>query len=308
MIRSDPTPAVIGSYAPDEGPYRLNSGPSWLDEVDLSVTDAHARMGTRALPEEQWLLVDHLAHLEITLRRRLLSEQRDHVFACRAPAEKPAREVGDLVDRWLAAHAPGRHQADEPQETHPLARAGARIQEDLCLMVHHDDAWRLEGAVLCFPSLWLLREKLGLPTTLVHGPVPHYAEELGPRVDTLFDRLPPGKRVWRRNVSVWPALVLWAPCHSLDPTLYAEASARDGAPPLWIRSERQTLRRLPESGAILFTIRVQTVPIAVLAERPDRARDLAAWLRAPIGAVRRRQLGHLLDALLPWLDAVGEAS
>lgn len=172
-------------------------------------------------------------------------------------------------------------------------------------MVHHDNAWRLEGAVLCFPSLWFLGEKLGRPTALVHQPVPYYAEELSQRVDTLFDRLPAGKLVWRRNVSVWPALLLWAPCHALDPAVYRDDAGVGGAPPLWIRSERQTLRRLPDTGAILFTIRVQTVSIAVLSDRPDRARDLAAWFRAPIGEVRRGQLGPHTDDLLSWLDEVG---
>jgi hypothetical protein len=263
-------------------------------------------MGTRALPEEQWLVYDHLAHDELLLRRRLLSEQRDHVFACTAYAEKPAQEAGDLVDRWLSAQVPVGEHEPETEEAHPLAIAGTRIQEDLCLMVRHDDAWRLEGAILCFPSLWLLSEKLGLPTALVHEPVPYYAEELSQKVDTLFDRLPTGKLVWRRNVSVWPTLLLWAPCHALESTSHADAALHDGVPPLWIRSERQTLRRLPETGAILFTIRVQTVPVAVLADRPDRARDLAAWFRSPIGEVRRRQLGSHLDDLLPWLDAVAE--
>jgi hypothetical protein len=74
---------------------------------------------------------------------------------------------------------------------------------------------------------------------------------------------------------------------------------------LWIRSERQTLRRLPASGAILFTIRVQMTPLTALTQRPDRARDLAAWLRAPIGDLRRRELGTRCAPLLDWLDVVG---
>jgi hypothetical protein len=295
---------LLRSYAPDPARYSGAGAPSWLDEVDLTVTDAHARMGTRSLSEDHWLLRDHLARDELLLRRRLLAEQRAHVFACSPHAEQPAREVDHLVDRWLATHVEGHELSPESDAEHPLARAGGRVQEDLCLMVRHDDAWRLEGAVLCFPSLWILNEKLGLPTALVHQPVPYYADELSQKVDTMFDRFPVGKLVWRRNVSVWPALVLWAPCQRLDPFLYADVSPEDGVPPLWIRSERQTLRRLPETGGILFTIRVQTVPIAVLAQRPDRARALAAWFRAPIGAVRRGQLGTLLEPMLSWLDHV----
>jgi hypothetical protein len=262
-------------------------------------------MGTRSLADDEWLLRDELARDEIRLRRRLLAEQRDLVYACTPYAEEPAVEASDLVDRWLAHHA----TIDLPaaEESRPLARAGALVQEDLCLMVRHHGAWHLEGAMLCFPSLWVLAEKLGRPTALVHEPVPHYAEELSHRVDTFLDRLGPGKPVWRRNFSLWPAMLLWAPCHALDPVLYEESAPGESAPHLWLRSERQTLRRLPETGAVLFTIRVQCVPVSVLVHRPDRAHELAAWLRAPAGEIRRYQMGPHSDHLLMWLDQVAGA-
>jgi dimethylamine monooxygenase subunit A len=297
-----PTPGVIASYAPDPRPYRQGEAPDWLGELDLSVTGAHVRMGTRALADDEWLLGDQLAREEIALRRRLLAEQRDLVYACTPFAAGPAAEAADLVDRWLVHH--GISDLPAPEEYAPLARVGTLVQEDLCLMVRHDDAWHLEGAVLCFPSLWVLAEKLGRPAALVHEPVPYYAEELSHRVDTFLDRLATGKPVWRRNFSLWPALLLWAPCHTLDPVLHEERDPGESAPHVWLRSERQTLRRLPETGAVLFTIRVQCIPVSVLVHRPDRARDLVAWLRSPAGEIRCRQMGAQSDDLLAWLDQI----
>jgi hypothetical protein len=154
-----------------------------------------------------------------------------------------------------------------------------------------------------------LGEKLGRPASLIHEPVPQYTRVLSQRVDTLLDRLVPGKLLWRRNFSLWPSLLLWAPCPVLDPSLWDESPPGNGPPALWLRTERQTLRRLPETGAIVFTIRVQNAPLSILAQRPDRARDLAVWLRAPTGATRRLQLGSRFDGLLVWLDhlcAAGE--
>jgi len=300
--------SLLAAYAPDPGAYAHVVGPNWIDEIDLTPGHTHARMGTRTLSDAHWLRYDALARTEIPLRRRLVREQRSRVFACTPHAQDAAEEVGDLVDRWLDAHAPSDAPRLELEEDHPLARAGTQIQEDVCLMVHHHGAWRLEGAVLCFPSLWRLSDKLGRATTVVHAPVPHYAAELSTKVDSLFDRLGADKLVWRRNVSVWPSLLLWAPCTELDPSLHDRGPTHDGAPALWIRSERQTLRRLRASGAIVFTIRVQCAPIGVLANSGARARDLAAWLRAPIGEVRRRQLGSHLDPLLYWLDGVAESA
>jgi hypothetical protein len=149
-----------------------------------------------------------------------------------------------------------------------------------------------------------LSEKLGRPLHAVHEPVPHYAEELSTRVTTFFDRLTPGKPVWRRNLSLWPCCLLWMPTTTIDRTLWDRAPADPAAPRLWLRSERQTLRLLPASGAILFTIRVQMAPLSVLSGRPARARDLAAWLRGAGGENRRDQLGELLGPDLAWLDSI----
>jgi hypothetical protein len=266
--------------------------PSWLTELDLSVGDHHVRMGTRSLPEEQWLLRDEHAESEIALRRRLLIEQRDLVFACTPHAESAAIEAAGLVEAAVGKLGDG---------DHPLSRAGTSVQEDLCLMVQRDGTWHLEGALLCFPSLWMLTEKLGRPMSMIHQPVAHYADELSARVDSFFDRLAPGRLVWRRNFSIWPVLLLWTPCSRLAQEFdHPMGDLAD----LWIRSERQTLRRLPQSGAILFTIRVQVAPISVLIDRPDRASDLAQWLGSATGAERRRQLGGLANELLPWLRQV----
>ena len=46
-----------------------------------------------------------------------------------------------------------------------------------------------------------------------------------------------------------------------------------------LRSERQTLRRLPRSGAIVFTVRTYKTPLEQLAREPGMAARLAAALR-----------------------------
>jgi hypothetical protein len=258
-------------------------------------------MGTRALKPADWLRRDELAASEIALRQQLLAEQRDHVFASHETAEKAAAETAQLVDEWLQAH-----NLPSNNEPHPLARAATSIQEDLCLMVRRHGAWHLEAACLCFPSMWALGDKLHRPADAVHAPVAHYKEELAERVDTFFDRLAPDKPVWRRNLSLWPCCLLWVPTGTIARQLWDPAPADDATPRLWLRSERQTLRRLPHSRAILFTIRVQMAPLEVLAQRPDRAVALAAWLRGPGGESRLQQLGPLFGADVAWLDQVAE--
>ena len=56
----------------------------------------------------------------------------------------------------------------------------------------------------------------------------------------------------------------------------------DGTPQIWLRVERQTLRRLPVSGDILFTIRICVDPFERLQSHGDAA-SLAASMRKQIG-------------------------
>ncbi|MDO8380156.1 heme-dependent oxidative N-demethylase subunit alpha family protein, partial [Phenylobacterium sp.] len=60
---------------------------------------------------------------------------------------------------------------------------------------------------------------------------------------------------------------------------------------LFFRAERQTLRKLPRSGDILFTIRIYIDPIAGLERHPDAA-GIAAALIDQLGALTAEQLAY----------------
>lgn len=295
--------AELLDYAPEPGPYIDAGVPEWLDDLDFRPPPPHVKMGTRTLDLDRWLCVDEHVAAELALRRRLLDERRSDVFAALPGTDDASAETLDLVVKWLTDHG---HDADPVGDEHPLAAAGLLVQEDLCLMVRHADGWHLDAAILCFPTLWLLADKLGKVNAEVHGPVPHFEEELRARVDGFFDRLRPDSPVWRRNFSVMPFPLLCLAARQFDPPL-GSITLDEHAAPLWLRSERQTLRKLPGSGAILFTIKVQMAPAGVMAERPDRAHDLAALYHAWDHSSHAYKMGghELVPALRDWLHRIG---
>lgn len=256
-------------YAPDAGRYRRASH-GWLAELDrLAVHEGlpHQRMGTRAIDEDGWFLLDEHGPEELALRSRLLVERPDDVFACLPGAEAACAETLEVVGGWLRDR--GHDLSDHP---HPLAAAGLSVQDDLCVMERDAAGWRFTAGMLCFPSYWKLHEKLGHTQEVVHGPVPHFATDLAARMNLFFDRLVPGRIVSRRNWGFSRVPLLFAP----DVSVPEPPGAGVGVERLWVRSERQTLRRLPRSGAVLFGIRVQLAPIAALAAYPDVCGRLAA--------------------------------
>ncbi|MET0912314.1 MAG: DUF3445 domain-containing protein, partial [Acidimicrobiales bacterium] len=201
---------------------------------------------------------------------------------------------------WLAEHRSDLSVPPVLDDVHPLEAAGRLVQEDLCLMVERDGAPHLDAGILCFPSHWRLHEKLGRPAREVHGPVPRYDGELAEKVDRYLTRLRPDVIGLRRNWTVHDEPDLFSPVRgSMDRAIGVD----DVAEQLWLRSERQTLRRLPETGAVLFTIRVQQTPFSSLRERPDVVAAFAARIRAqPDELVRMNGLIVYREAVLAWLD------
>ena len=292
----------LATYSPDETVYLARTEiPQWLDELGLQTAPPTLAMGMRTLADHNSLVVDDAFEMEVALRRRLMAEQRDVVFDCLAGADEAADEALHLVRTWMIERGlPTSELAD-----HPLAVAGQLIPDDLCLMVRHPDGWRLDGASLCFPSIWQLSEKLGRPMIAVHSNVPHYAHELASKVDRFFDGLRPNRPVARRNLSVKPYSLLHLPMAKSSQPVGSLVPNGLGQP-FWLRSELQTVRRLPQSGAILFTIKLQLAPAQVLLHRPDIARRLAAMYRSWDAPTRTYKLGtnDLTSGFLPWLDSI----
>jgi hypothetical protein len=176
-----------------------------------------------------------------------------------------------------------------------LERAALRVEEDLCLLTRTgDEPFGLAAACVCAPSHWVLREKIGLPVAAIHGPVPLYESELAAKVDGFINRLRDGIVVGRRNWTIHERDNLFAP---VAPPIAGVAPAEQ-----WLRSERQTLRRLPRSGTVLFTIRTQQVQLREVP--PDVKAALAARVRAePESITDYKHLAPRLPALLDYLGS-----
>lgn len=281
------------------GPELGKRSVDWLDELRLEPGPPFLAMGTRALDLAKWLVADDEREREIAEKRALIDRDRSAVFGAIGGSEEPCSEVLELISMWTGRTAEG--------VEHPLIEASLMVQDDLAVMQRIDDEWVLAAGVVCFPSHWSLPDKLGLPLDLVHSPVTHYEHELRQKVDRFHDRLPLDRPAWRRNWSVNATNELHAPVRWNDPAP-PDVLAADGSP-MWIRSERQTLRRLQRSDAILFTIRVQLAPLGVLRSRPDLAAKMLQAVRSWDEPKRRyNSTAGALPQLMQWLESVIAAS
>lgn len=220
------------------------------------------RLATRALAPEAWLQFDDNADDYRREKDAVLRNHRADALATLPGSESAAGELADLVEGEL-------RRLDRPDpggraDLHPIEWAARAVQEDLCLLERDEGGWRFTAAAVCFPTRWSPAEKVGLHLRAVHDPVPRY-DEIADTVDRFFDRLRPGALAWRPNWSLVGDARLRLPADDRQAPAALPDDVVDG---LWLRIERQTVRRLvAHPDAAVFTIRIHRWPLRdVLAE------------------------------------------
>lgn len=254
--------------------------------------DGSARLftiGLGPLDPSRWIESDNELDRYLREKDRLIAHHRDAVFVEETGTREAQQEVLDLLLSHLLDRYPARYSRSGPaiafedrtvpldSPEAPLVTAGALVQEDLVLMHRDDSGWRLVAGYVAFPSSWTLTEKFGKRMEDIHAPVPDFGE--GTRnaalINRMFDNLKVEQPVFRFNWSINP-----------DADLHYPASKAHGALPeghvlsldtTFARVERQTLRKLPASGDILFTIRIYTDPLAALRTLPEAEKVAAIF-------------------------------
>lgn len=212
--------------------------------------------GVAPLDEADWIRVDEAYGAQMAERERLIAERRDVVIALDPGAEAIAVELLDEVLGALGARADfevSREAVLRPDRVRvaidrgdALGTVGRLCQEDFCLLEKRGEEHVLVGAVLCFPASWSLEEKFLRPLTGIHVPVDPYDENIARRVQRLFDGVRVGRPLWRFNALHYGDAALHQPRR--------EADRREKRGRAFLRSELQTVRRLPVSGAVVFGI------------------------------------------------------
>ena len=245
-----PAPAAITQAALPHAP--------WTDP-------ALARMPGMRPVAGPWIMVDDAFAAQMAERERLIRDRPGDVIAA-------LPDSGDAVDDLFATvlrDLPDGYRRDGEAATRPdgvavplddpsLATLGRLVQCDLLLLEKRRDEHVLVAGVLCFPANWSLAQKIGRPLRRIHAPVDRYDDALARRVQRLFDRARAGVPMWRANVLPHDDAVLFHPRPEWSPQRAADR------PPPFLRSERQTVLRLPRTGAILFAVHTTVVAWSAL--------------------------------------------
>ncbi|MEL7176178.1 MAG: DUF3445 domain-containing protein [Pseudomonadota bacterium] len=225
---------------------------------------ASARMpGVQPITMSDWLQVDETYSTQLAEKARLLEARAPEVLALSKSAEPAAQELLALVLAQLQARADFKVETDHVirpdgqsiplHRDNPLEVLAALVQEDFAILLKEGAEHVLRGALICFPASWSLAEKMNRPLSTIHDPVDSYTGDMARRVQRLFDAARADQPLMRAN-----ALMYLEP-DLFQPRPHGQAKPVRAGDPIYLRSERQVILRLPQTNAVVFSIHTYVV-------------------------------------------------
>jgi hypothetical protein len=192
----------------------------------------------------------------------------------------------------------------------PMQLSARLIQDDLAIMFEKEDGqyYLLAGAIL-LAGFWRLEDKFGMVLSDIHtsGEVPGFKAKLEKGMMSFFRRVKPEAPVLRNNYFIQVDNELgWSPSigsEDSDGIGWYTAEKNKAIEHHWFRSERQSLRRLPRSGGVVFTIRTYFHPVTEICREPYVPGRLASAVRSwgdDVAQYKGRE--RYGDVLLEYLD------
>ncbi|KAL1963878.1 hypothetical protein VTN77DRAFT_7684 [Rasamsonia byssochlamydoides] len=284
-------------------------------------------MGLRSMKWDEWIELDnHYPRFHADKARRI--KERGHKCCKTAPeAMDGAIELLEELCSYLPARYPSMFKKTDvgidnlftgesfnivqrPLPEDPMITSARLIQDDLALMIEKEDGqyYLLAGAIL-LAGFWRLEDKFGMPLSEIHtsGDVPQFKEKLERGMMNFFRRIRPEEPVLRNNyfLQVDDDLAWSYSIGSEDSeqVSWNTAEKNRAIEHHYFRSERQSLRRLPRSGAVVFTIRTYFEPITEIAKEPYVPGRLASAIRSwGEDVARYKGREKYEEVLLEYLD------
>lgn len=261
-------------------------------------------MGIRSIPPQEWIELDNHFPKYHADKAARIAERGEKCVTTHPDAYPAALELLQELTDYLPARYPSMYKrtavgldniwsgesfniVERPLKEDPMAICARLVQDDLAIMIEQPDGqYRLMGGAILLAGFWRLSDKYGMTLSDIHtsGDVPHFKEKLEGSMMKFFQRLKPETFYSRNNYFLQVDDQLpWS--HSIgnedDPVVSWGTAEKDKAiENHFFRSERQTLRRLPKSRAIVFTVRTYFHPVTEIADEDYVPGRLASAIRS----------------------------
>ncbi|KAG7193076.1 uncharacterized protein KQ657_001193 [Scheffersomyces spartinae] len=285
-------------------------------------------MGIRSMDWDEWIQLDNEWLRYHELKKARVQEKGEALYATNPKARAAMWEFVDELKIYLSHRYPTLftyyaekdvmkiiptgevfHLSDRISQD-PAYIAAMWLQDDIAIMVEDENGqYILMAGAIMLAGFWRLKDKYMMPLSQIHtsGDVPKYNLNLKSGMEKFFVRMGLDKPVVRNNYFIQTDENLpWSTSIGDEDTEqvgWYTAPAASDINRIYFRSERQSLRRLPKSGAIAFTIRTYFLPVTEMVKEPFIPRRLFDAISSWEPDVQEyRGLATFKDILLPYLE------
>jgi hypothetical protein len=289
---------------------------------------ADFQLGLRPIQPENWILVG-AEHAEMMRQKRERLDNHRPFYYRTLPSSLPAqRELRERIVAHLATDHPRSFEMSgsvlrslitgqtldlEADSTEPLMQVSRLIEEDFMLLEEVGGALQITAASNAYSSSGRLVGSVGHDVDWAHGSVPQLTPKLGGKINRVLGSIHTATPCERFNWQITPLATVFFP-HD-DPHAANAAAMREAvgelrrAPDrvgelLWIRVERQTLRRLPDSNAVAFSLHTYSDPLSAIQSDVESVRAILTLLKNySEERWKYSEMDIVREPLMIWLEA-----
>jgi hypothetical protein len=289
---------------------------------------ADFQLGLRPMRPETWIQIG--AEHPDMMRQKWdrLDHHRPFFYRTLPSSVTAQRELRDRVSAHLIAdHADsferrgsvvvsiltGRTLDLNDATAEPLLHLSYMVEEDFMLLEDVAGTLRITAASNAYSSSGRLASSVGREMDWAHEPVPQLTQKLGPRINRVLGSIHASKPCERFNWQITPLPSVFFPHtdpHAANAEAMRTALATLRRNPaavgnlLWMRVERQTLMRLPESNAVAFSLHTYSDPMSSLQSDAESVHSILALLKnySP-ERWQYSEMDIVREPLMNWLEA-----
>jgi dimethylamine monooxygenase subunit A len=289
---------------------------------------ADFQLGLRPIRPENWILIG-TGHAEMMRQKCERLDNHRPFYYRTLPSSLPAqRELRERVVTHLAADHPqcferngsvvkslvtGRTLDLDDDSTEPLMQVSYLIEEDFMLLEEVGGTVQITAASNAYSSSGRLVAAVGHDMEWAHQPVPQLTRKLGGMINRVLGNIHAATPCERFNWQITPMATVFFPHddpHAANAAAMRAVLAELCSDParagelLWIRIERQTLRLLPDSNAVAFSLHTYSDPLASLQSDVESVRAIWALLNSySEERWKYSEMDIVREPLMIWLEA-----
>lgn len=245
----------------------------------------HQNMSLKKLEPDWWLELESTYRARLSQRKKLHADHGKLVMDELPGSQAASKECVQMVIQYLCQRYPILFQYDnwtgmftngilgsktDITTVHPLTFLTDNIPEDFLITQQDNETglYRLTAGVACSAVGWDIGEKMGKPLNQIHTPVPDYKEKSEFSMDRYFSKMPCDKPIQRGSWDIVVGQPLFLQTNEPGWKVHTQEDPNLSLSDIYLRVDWQTLRRMPQSRAIVFNFKAIFTPFASFRQEP----------------------------------------